>query len=553
MTHTTPPQPAPMLRAALMLILGMALGDALAACVPSAAWMILTVLLLSVLVVLHVKNGNAQLQSGLLLVAITLSGAWRMGSNTQSLRVSYSPHEETFRAVVSAVPVQPGPLSDTSPSMSSDTSSVTSPLPSPRPLRYEIIIADGRLAGHKAYAYIQPICPDTASQSICPDTVSLSISPATSPRAMSVGDGLSIRARLLPPVSPRHNPSADAVGHFSYQRWLQVHGIVARCYVSPHAWRPEQVSLRRLSGVQRLSVFLGVMRHRLLTRLHSTRLSSDALSVLSAMTLGDKRLLSHHQRDYYSASGASHLLALSGMHLSVVFVLLQLLLARGRRHGFMQSLVLIAVWTYVLMVGMPSSVVRSAVMCTVFSLEAMTGRRHMPLNTLGMAAVLLLVCSPQSLFDIGFQLSFMAVLGIFLFNHRVSLLVSSARLLRHRVFMFFWSLLTVSLSAQLLVFPLVLYYFGRFSCYFLLANLIAIPLATAIVYTAILMFLLLPVPHVSSLAVALVDSEVRLLNFLLQLIASLPGSTIDNISLNLPQLFLIYFLVFGIYLIWKNR
>lgn len=532
MNHTTPPQPAPMLRAAIMLILGMAIGDALAACVPSAVWMILTVLLLSVLVMLHVKNGNAQVQSGLLLVAITLSGAWRMGSNTQSLRVSYSPHEETFRAVVSAVPVQP------------DTSSVTSPLASPRPLRYEIIIADGRLAGHKAYAYIQPICPDT---------VALSISPATSRRTMSVGDGLSIRARLLPPVSPRHNPSTDVVGHFSYQRWLQVHGIVARCYVSPHAWRPEQVSLRRLSGVQRLSVFLGVMRHRLLTRLHSTRLSSDALSVLSAMTLGDKRLLSHHQRDYYSASGASHLLALSGMHLSVVFVLLQLLLARGRRHGYMQSLVLIAVGAYVLMVGMPSSVVRSAVMCTVFSLEAMIGRRHMPLNTLGMAAVLLLVCSPQSLFDIGFQLSFMAVLGIFLFNHRLSLLVSSARLLRHRVFMFFWSLLTVSLSAQFLVFPLVLYYFGRFSCYFLLANLIAIPLATAIVYTAILMFLLLPVPHISSLAVALVDSEVRLLNFLLQLIASLPGSTIDNISLNLPQLFLIYFLVFGIYFIWKNR
>lgn len=532
MNHTTPPHPAPMLRAAIMLILGMAIGDALAACVPSAVWMILTVLLLSVLVMLHVKNGNAQVQSGLLLVAITLSGAWRMGSNTQSLRVSYSPHEETFRAVVSAVPVQP------------DTSSVTSPLASPRPLRYEIIIADGRLAGHKAYAYIQPICPDTVAQSI---------STATSPRAMSVGDGLSIRARLLPPVSPRHNPSTDAVGHFSYQRWLQVHGIVARCYVSPHAWRQEQVSLRRLSGVQRLSVFLGVMRHRLLTRLHSTRLSSDALSVLSAMTLGDKRLLSHHQRDYYSASGASHLLALSGMHLSVVFVLLQLLLARGRRHGYMQSLVLIAVWAYVLMVGMPSSVVRSAVMCTVFSLEAMIGRRHMPLNTLGMAAVLLLVCSPQSLFDIGFQLSFMAVLGIFLFNHRLSLLVSSARLLRHRVFMFFWSLLTVSLSAQFLVFPLVLYYFGRFSCYFLLANLIAIPLATAIVYTAILMFLLLPVPHISSLAVALVDSEVRLLNFLLQLIASLPGSTIDNISLNLPQLFLIYFLVFGIYFIWKNR
>lgn len=105
MNHTTPPHLAPMLRAAIMLILGMAIGDALAACVPSAVWMILTVLLLSVLVVLHVKNGNAQVQSGLLLVAITLSGAWRMGSNTQSLRVSYSPHEETFRAVVSAVPV----------------------------------------------------------------------------------------------------------------------------------------------------------------------------------------------------------------------------------------------------------------------------------------------------------------------------------------------------------------------------------------------------------------------------------------------------------------
>lgn len=555
MTSHLPLQQNPMLRVAVMLSIGIALGDALGGHVPSWIWMIVMAVAVTVLSIWQARGGNPMAQSVALLMAIAVGGAWRMSCSNDGLSVEYADRVETFKAVIAAVPI-------------ADTTEISAEIKgkisenkekkakfSPR-LRYEIIVADGRLAGHKVYAYL--------SASSNKEKMNGENACSQYNKPLSIGDGIIITSRLLPPFytgktninstgkfysTDKSNPTSKSDtasspnSNFDYNRWLRVHGIVARCYVAPCDWHIANVSLHRLSGLQRLSIRLSAFRERLLTKIRATGMSADVYSIVSAMAFGDKRSLSSHQRESYSVAGASHVLALSGMHLSVVYMLLLMLLSRGKRHTYMQTAVLLAVWAYVLMVGMPLSVVRSALMCTVFSITFMFSRIGQSLNTLGLSAVLILMLSPQSLWDVGFQLSFTAVLGILLFSSRISGIISAERLQRHRAMKWCWAMFAVSLSAQILVFPLVLHYFGRFSCYFLLANFVAIPLATAIVYSVVLMCLLLAVPFLGSIAIELVDAEVRLLNFLLEGIASLPGASIDNAYISIPQLFLIYVLI----------
>ena len=578
MTDLLPLQQNPMLRVAVMLSIGIALGDALGGYVPSWIWMIVMAVAVTVLSIWQARGDNPVAQSVALLMAIAIGGAWRMSCSNDGLRVEYADRVETFKAVIAAVPIadttektaeikgknseikrfsaeikkKNSEIKENSAEIkeknsenkenSAEIKEKKAKL-SPR-LRYEIIVADGRLAGHKVYAYLSASSnrEKTNEEKAC----------SQYNRPLSIGDGIIITSRLLPPfytgktkINPttKSDTASSPYSHFDYNRWLRVHGIVARCYVAPCDWHIANVSLHRLSGLQRLSIRLSAFRERLLTKIRATGMSADVYSIVSAMAFGDKRSLSSQQRESYSVAGASHVLALSGMHLSVVYMLLLMLLSRGKRHTYMQTAVLLAVWAYVLMVGMPLSVVRSALMCTVFSITFMFSRLSQPLNTLGLSAVLILMLSPQSLWDVGFQLSFTAVLGILLFSGRISGIISAERLQRHRAMKWCWAMFAVSVSAQILVFPLVLHYFGRFSCYFLLANFVAIPLATVIVYSVVLMCLLLAVPFLGSIAIELVDAEVRLLNFLLEGIASMPGASIDNAYISIPQLCLIYVLI----------
>jgi competence protein ComEC len=119
----------------------------------------------------------------------------------------------------------------------------------------------------------------------------------------------------------------------------------------------------------------------------------------------------------------------------------------------------------------------------------LTGRRQVSLNTLAFAAVVQLAINPLSLWDVGFQMSFLAVLGIVMLNLRLRDVATPIWLSRWRVIRWMWSLVKVSLAAQIAVAPLSMYYFGTFPCYFLLTNLKAVPLAMLILYSSVVMYL----------------------------------------------------------------
>ena len=300
--------------------------------------------------------------------------------------------------------------------------------------------------------------------------------------------------------------------------------------------------LQSVSRLDNSKAFFLNQRGILLDRLANSGVDGDAYAVVAAMALGDKSALTHELRDTYSVSGASHVLALSGLHLGIIYGLLWLLLPHRRWPAVSQTIILIAMWLYVFLVGMPVSVVRSAVMLTVYGLLSIGHRNKMSVNALAFTAIVMLMWNPEWLFDIGFQLSFMAVLAILLFVPMFEDVFSAKYLQEHRLVRYVWGIVAVSVSAQIGVAPLIAYYFGRLSTYFLLTNFIVLPAAYLVLGFSLLVLLF---PSLAYILLYIVDT----LNAVLLKITAIPGSSIDDFHPNVLQVVLTYVIIFCTYLL----
>lgn len=327
---------------------------------------------------------------------------------------------------------------------------------------------------------------------------------------------------------------------FNYMRWMHVHGFTARTFILPRSWQTASEKGISLPLLLRIRLKAAVLRYRLLATLGMPRADDQRYAVIAAMTLGDKSYLSRQTRDLFNLSGGAHVLALSGLHLGIIYAVLTLLLPLGRRRKWLsQALILTAIWTYTLIVGMGASVVRAAAMLSVLSVGIVLSRGRASLNTLSLAAIVMLSADPMSLWDVGFQLSFMAVLGILLFYRFLFGLVP----VRHRLTRALWGMTAVSLTAQVGTAPLVMYYFGRFACYFLFTNMIVVPAATIIVYGTVVILLTIPVPVVGKAVAAVLIAVAGVMNRTLALIASLPCASIEGISVSPVQVAGMYILI----------
>ena len=297
--------------------------------------------------------------------------------------------------------------------------------------------------------------------------------------------------------------------------------------------RAQQTSLE-LSRLDRSKTYFLEQRTQLLDRLSESGVDGSVYAVVAAMSLGDKSQLTKELKDTYAVSGASHILALSGLHLGIIYTLLSLLLSHRRWQVVSQVVIIVCIWLFVFLVGMSASVVRSAVMFTIYALLSLGHRDKMSVNILAFAAIVMLLFNPMSLFDLGFQLSFMAVLAILLFYPLFESVWSQAFLLDHRIFRWLWMML------------LIAYYFGRFSNYFLLANLVVVPAATLILYLSLLVLL---IPSFAYLLIYIVEA----LNRLLTGIATLPGASIEGLHPTLLQVWMTYVIIGAVYCLLIRR
>ena len=309
-------------------------------------------------------------------------------------------------------------------------------------------------------------------------------------------------------------------------------------YISHRDWAIGGQGVAKMSRIDRMRLRFLLLRQKLLSRYRQSVTEEEVYGVLAAMTLGDRSALTAEVRDTYSVTGASHVLALSGLHLGIIYMLLTRLTFGRRRFWMGQVALILCIWAFAFLTGLSPSIVRSATMLSVYAVFSVGGRGRSSLNLLAFAAILILMVSPSALFDIGFQLSFMAVLSILLFMPFVELFWP-ARFWLHR-----WlrGIVGISVVAQLGTAPLVAYHFGYFPTYFLLTNFIVIPAVTAVLYGALLIVF---VPQLGSLLVVLI----QMLNKALGWIAQLPCSYIDGLHPSVFKVCAFYVLLLAIYLI----
>lgn len=315
---------------------------------------------------------------------------------------------------------------------------------------------------------------------------------------------------------------------------------------------------QQLSYPTRAKINTERYKSKIESKLFSLHVKQQDYAVIAAMALGDKSALDSNTRNSYSISGASHILAVSGLHVGIIFQLFIFLLGGRKYSVYTIILSLISIWTYVFLIGLPASAVRAAIMLSAYSISLAFHRTGLPLNTLAAAYIFMLFISPLYLFELSFQLSFLAVASILLFFPPLYSLLP----IRSRFVRWAWGLLCVSLAAQIGTLPVIVYYFGRISCYSLLTNYIAIPSATLILYlgAALILFspltLLSPVSPVVtpliSLTAKILTSITQFLNTAIRLISMLPGASIENVRISLPLVIAIYALILFIYVLWRR-
>jgi competence protein ComEC len=337
---------------------------------------------------------------------------------------------------------------------------------------------------------------------------------------------------------------------FDYQRYLEIKGYSGSLYIAKNQWR-------KLNSTPSFSLarYSRKIREKIINQLKQWKMNEREFGVLTALVLGDKRMLDKETQTHYSTTGASHILAVSGLHVGVVFFIftfaLKLIFRTMKWEKFRILVSLLFLWIYTFITGLPPSVIRASTMLTIAAFSTLLHRRTSIYNSIFASAFLMLLYNPNYLFDISFQLSYLALLSILLFQNSI-----------YRMYRFkslpdkIWSLLSVSLSAQIGTLPLTLYCFQQFSNYFWFSGLIVVPLSGIIIYLAFGLIILGDIPILSNILAKSTQISLSFMNDSIEWISKLPFSSKNNIEFNgidLTILYLIVLLILGVLIEKKFR
>ena len=349
---------------------------------------------------------------------------------------------------------------------------------------------------------------------------------------------------LYEEVRPPQNP-----GQFNYKRFLANQHIFHSSYRRSGSWR--RIDTDKGSPLVRWSL---QFREQALKVFSDQGLPEREFAVISALLLGYRQYLDEDLQREFAGAGAMHILCVSGLHVGIIYLVLKTLLSFLRRLPgglYIQTLlVLILIWLYASITGFSPSVLRASTMFSFVATGQSLHRRTNIYNTLAASAMLLLIIDPYILTRIGFQLSYLAVLSIVSIQPMLYKQVQ----VKHKVLDKAWGIITVSIAAQAATGPLSLFYFHQFPNYFLLTNLIVIPLSGMIIYSGLFSLLVHSVPWLGYVAAKLLHGLLFMLQASVKHIEGLPYSTSGNIYFGLPETVLMFMvLVFGcIYLVVRR-
>lgn len=354
---------------------------------------------------------------------------------------------------------------------------------------------------------------------------------------LEYGDVIFISASRLQEIQNLGNPN-----EFDYQAYLSRQNIYHQIYLTKTDW-----FLTEKSSTQLLKKISFQARGVLLDVIRSFDFEPSEFAVASAILLGYDEYLDPDLRQLYSGSGAMHILCVSGLHVGIIFMIFNLLFAPLKRIKYgeylVSGLLIVIIWFYALVTGMSPSVFRSATMFSFITIGMALKRKNSTYNSLIASAIVLLISDPLLILHIGFQLSYMAVLAILFVQPLLSALVDSKYSLIRKI----RDLISVSIAAQLGVFPIAIYYFHQFPNYFILTNLLVIPLSFMILVSGFL--------TISVFIIGLGSSFVGLfaknilyyllfsLNSSIQFISHLPIAVSKNLYFSSLDTFIVYLII----------
>lgn len=333
------------------------------------------------------------------------------------------------------------------------------------------------------------------------------------------------------PVSGPKNPHA-----FDYQSYLKKQNIFSHAFVSE-----DQVRLLDSTPPNPLLALAYRVRDHSRILLEECIRYERERGILIALLLGIKDHLDNELKSAYAAAGAMHVLAVSGLHVGIVYYVL-LVFLKGLKEWRWGRLLFVLIslsmiWIYALVTGFSPSVMRAVTMFSVIIISDAFNRKANIYNSLGIAACILIAYDPFLIYSVGFQLSFLAVFGIVMVYPRLYRL----REFENKVADYIWSVTCVSIAAQLATFPLSLFYFHQFPTYSLLANVIVIPGATVMLIVGMSMLFIGSISLIAGKAIGFIFEDIIwLINELISLFQKLPYPTFDWLYFDLPQVILIY-------------
>ena len=331
-------------------------------------------------------------------------------------------------------------------------------------------------------------------------------------------------------VQPPPNPS-----QFNYKRWLEYIQVFDQQFIQAGKWK-----LLDHDFGNRLYAFSFSLRERLMKTFRDNNITGQDFAVLSALILGYEDEIDKDVIDAYAASGTLHVLSVSGLHVGIIFIAINALLGFlnvNKRTRFFKSVIIILfLWFYALLTGLSPSVLRSATMLSFIIVGRMT-RQHVSLfNTLSASAFFLLAFDPFMIMQVGFQLSYLAVLGIIFLQPTIHAWLDPPGWILRNI----WSITSVSIAAQLATFPLGFFYFHQFPVYFLFSNLIIIPVSTVIIYGGILLLMFSWWHFGGGIIGLILGFIVKSMNAVALFIEHLPWSVINGISISVLETWFLY-------------
>lgn len=393
---------------------------------------------------------------------------------------------------------------------------------------------------NKSYKVVAEVLKVNQSKSV--GKVVLYISKDSASSQLKYGDELVVNAKFQP-MRTRGNPKAS-----DYGRYLTLNQINCQTYIGQNNWM--KIGNSASFAWQLILNF----RASFGRALEGAELSAANRMVTKALLLGEKGDLDKALIQKYAAVGAMHVLAVSGLHVGIVMLILGFFLKPVKRlprgKSIFLILVLVGIWLYVLLTGMSSSVMRAAIMFSFIQIGREIKRENGIYQSIFISAFIMILMQPLVIFQVGFQLSYAAVIGIVYLQPKIYNLFYT----RWLVFDKIWQISSVSLAAQLATFPIALYYFHQFPTYFLLSNLLVIPMAFLILLIGVFYLATKWLPILEELTVYVFDGFLTIMNTGVGYIESMPFSSLIGYSIEWFEVFILYLIIiFGVDTIVKRR